>query len=290
MANSSRRQVLNLLATTPVAPWLAPGRDRARNGRWSTAIALGGFAAASPRAGRSYALGEVLEFAASLGFDGVELASVGPGGVHRAGDEDRIADLRRLTDAVRLDCFSLRVTGTDAFAPDATRRLQWGENLEAGADLARKLGATFIEVSPAGGLDGQSAEEGVFHLASSLRRAAEIGAKRGLLVAVTLDRTSAFTSLDQLERVLRTATHPLLRPVFDPASFAGAPGPPEKLLARLGALRVGYARLREGSTAGCLRALREGRYHGWIVVDPTGAPDPYEACARAKGLLDFAAR
>ena len=37
-----------------------------------------------------------------------------------------------------------------------------------------------------------------------------------------------------------------------------------------------------------LRILRDGGYRGWIMVDAWEIPDPYDACLKAKRMLDAA--
>jgi sugar phosphate isomerase/epimerase len=46
----------------------------------------------------------------------------------------------------------------------------------------------------------------------------------------------------------------------------------------------GHARLEES-----LRLLREAGWRGWMMVDAWEIPDPYDACRKARRLMDRAA-
>jgi sugar phosphate isomerase/epimerase len=298
MRDRGRRRLLSLLGTAPLAPWLSPvPRGRQRNGLWSTAIALSGFAACARVNRRSYATAEIFEFAARAGFDGVELSPSGATGPYpRAVEEDRVHKLEGQLEPYGLHPFALRLPAGDLFAPEATRRSYWQEEAEERVALAARLGAGFVEIAPVGALRGGSVEEALLYAAGGLRSTAEAAARRRVMVALNLEPGSVFGTAEQLATLLGEIRHPLVRPVYDPAAFERlAPGRHASLLAQLGPARLAYARLpaatRDRIDLGwSLRALRVGGFRGWIVVDPAAAADPYDACARIRAVADVAAR
>src|SRR5207244_4353168 len=161
---------------------------------WSTAVALSGFAACARSNRRSYPIGEILDFAARAGFDGLELSPTGASGPYpRAVEEDRVHNLERQLETYSLHPFALRLPGADLFAPDANRRVQWQDEAEERVALAARLGASFVEVAPVGALRGSTVEEALFHAASSLRATADVAARRRVTVALNLEPGSVFT-------------------------------------------------------------------------------------------------
>jgi sugar phosphate isomerase/epimerase len=311
----SRRRALSLLAGTPVAPWLAPPGQASKNRLWKTAIGLNGFESAA-RAGQGpYPIWEVLDFAARLGFDGVELVAGWPMGPYPSAKQpDRVRALRRLYDGFGLQIFSLQVNASGAFAPDAGRRSNWLEEVEDRIALARALGCAHIGLWPSGSLNGQPLESATRFLIDHLHRTAELAAKAGIVAAFEIEPPFVFNTEKQLVEILRGVNHPNMKTIYDPSHFdlmTGSHGKPHEMLRRVGVKNIGYVHLTDtdgtlnerGGTSkhlpvgdghanipASLKLLREHGYTGWVMVDTYRTPDPYDACVKAKRAMDQAAR
>ncbi|MCP5518066.1 MAG: sugar phosphate isomerase/epimerase [Verrucomicrobiales bacterium] len=284
-----------------------------RNPLWRTAVGLNGFESGARKYGRTYPLWEILDFAAETGFDGIELVSNWPMGDYpAAGEAARIRALRRMYDGFGLRIFSLQLGAGGAFAPDAEERRRWLAEFRDRAGLARQLGCACVGLWPGGGLRGQTIDEALDQLAASFREAGRMAADHGLIAAYEIEPPFVFNTADHLLRIHRQADHPALKVIYDPSHFDlmnGSTGRPHELLERVGIANIGYLHftdtdgaLRDGGTSKhlppgdghaqlpeSLRRLREAGWRGWIMVDAWEIPDPYDACRKAKRMLDAAA-
>jgi sugar phosphate isomerase/epimerase len=311
----SRRQVLTHLlagaAATVLAPWART--DANHNPLWRTAVGLNGFESAGRKYGKTFPIWEVLDFAQRKGFDGIELVQGWPMGGYPAADEaDRIHALKRLYDGFGLRVFSIQLGAGGAFAPEAEARKRWLGEFRDRVLLARQLGCDCVGLWPGGGLRGQTIDAALDHLANSFHEAGVIAADHGLIAAFEIEPPFVFNTAEQLVRIHRQADHPALKVIYDPSHYDlmnGSTGRPHELLQRVGLQNIGYLHftdtdgtLRDGGTskhlpAGdghahlteSLRILREGGWRGWIMVDAWEIPDPYDACSKAKTMLDAAA-
>lgn len=268
---------------------------------WKTAIGLNAFQSGTHKYKKTFPIWEVLDFAATEGFDGVELVTDWPqGGYPAAAEQGRVRALRRLYDAFGLAIFSIQLGAEGAFAPDAAARAEWLAGFRDRVALARQLGCSCLGLWPGGGLRGQTVDQALKVLGATFHEAAAIAQDAGILTAFEIEPPFVFNREEHLARILAEANHPNLRVIYDPSHFDlmnGSTGRPHELLQRIGVGHVGYLQftdsdgtLRDGGTSkhlGCgdghvqvaesLRVLRDGGFRGWAMIDAWEVPDPYDA-------------
>jgi inosose dehydratase len=308
-----RRAWLKLLGGCGLATASGLSGTTTRNPLWRTAVGLNGFESASRKYGKTFPLWEILEFASREGFDGVELVQGWPMGNYPRSDEAaRVAALRRQYAGFGLQIFSIQLGADGAFDPDSAVRRRWLEDFRDRARLARQLGCQCVGLWPGGGLRGQTLDEALDRLAASFREAGRVAAEHGLIAAFEIEPPFVFNTAEHLLRIHRQADHPSLKVIYDPSHFDlmnGSTGRPHELLQRVGVTNIGYLHLtdtdgtlRDGGTSKhlpcgdghanlpeSLRLLREGGFRGWIMVDAWEIPDPYDACLKARRMLEAAA-
>lgn len=288
--------------------------EGAPNLRWRTAIGLNGFESSARKYQQSFPLWEVLNFAAGEGFDGVELVQGWPMGPYPRGTEmARITALRRQYAGFGLQIFSLQLGADGAFDPDPAVRGRWLAEFRDRARLAKLLGCHCVGLWPGGGLRGQTVDQALDLLAKSFHEAGKVAGDLGLIAAFEIEPPFVFNTAEHLVRIHRQADHPALKVIYDPSHYDlmnGSTGRPHELLLEVGVANIGYLHLtdtdgtlRDGGTSKhlpcgdghanipeSLRLLREGGFRGWIMVDAWEIPDPYDACRKAKRMLDASAR
>jgi len=311
----SRRTLLKLAGSALASSFLptqALATERTR--LWRTAVGLNGFESAGRKYQRIFPLWEILDFASTTGFDGVELVQNWPMGNYPRNDETaRVAALRRLYDGFGLTIFSIQLGADGAFDPDTAVRQRWLDEFRDRVRLARQLGCACVGMWPGGGLRAQTVDAALDRLAASFHQAGQIAAEHGLIAAFEIEPPFVFNQADHLLRIHRQADHPGLKVIYDPSHFDlmnGSTGRPHELLQRVGVQNIGYVQLtdsdgtlRDGGTskhlpAGdghaqlpvSLRLLREGGFRGWIMIDAWEIPDPYDACRKGKRAMDEACR
>lgn len=313
----SRRDFLRTGGLALAAAGLAVAGCATTSGRkpagWKTAVGLNGFQSGVRKYQQNYPIWEVLDFARSEGFDGIELVGDWPqGGYPPAEDAARVRALRNLYDQFGLRIFSLQLGADGAFNPEADKRRAWVAQVGERLQLARQLGCACIGIWPGGGLRGQSIDQAILRLAESFREVAELAAEQGILAAFEIEPPFVFNTEDHLRRILAAADHPNLKTIYDPSHFDlmnGSTGRPHEMLRRIGVANIGYVHLtdtdgtlRDGGTSkhlACgdghanipesLRVLREGGFRGWVMIDAWEIPDPYDACRKGLAMIRRAA-
>ena len=317
--NSSinRRSALKVLASSVAASFAASALPFAALGqaseqKWKTAIGLNGFQSGSRKYHKNYPIWEVLDFASRQGFNGVELVGDWPsGGYPSAKETERVRALRRLYDSFGLRIFSIQLGADGAFDPGEAVRKAWLEQFRDRAQLAKALGCDCVGMWPGGGLRGQTIDQAITTLAQTFHEAGKIAGDLGLLACFEIEPVFVFNKEDHYLRILHGTDHPALKGIYDPSHFDqmnGATGKPEEMLLRVGVKNIGYVQfcdtdstLRDGGTSkhlGCgdgrvdcaksLRILKDGGFHGWLMVDEWEVPDPYDACIKCKSAFDAA--
>jgi sugar phosphate isomerase/epimerase len=313
----SRRSALKVLASSAVTSFAASALPFAALGqaseqKWKTAIGLNGFQSGSRKYHKNYPIWEVLDFASRQGFNGVELVGDWPsGGYPSAKETERVRALRRLYDSFGLRIFSIQLGADGAFDPTEAGRKAWLEQFRDHAQLAKALGCDCVGMWPGGGLRGQTIDQAITTLAQTFHEAGKIAGDLGLLACFEIEPVFVFNKEDHYLRILHGADHPALKGIYDPSHFDqmnGATGKPEEMLLRVGVKNIGYVQfcdtdstLRDGGTSkhlGCgdgrvdcaksLRILKDGGFHGWLMVDEWEVPDPYDACIKCKSAFDAA--
>lgn len=312
-APKSRRQFLQTCGLATSAAGLALAGCATSNysvrAGWKTAIGLNGFQSSGHKYQENYPLWEVLDFARTEGFDGIELVSDWPqGGYPPADDPARVRALRRLYDGFGLRIFSLQLGADGAFDPDADKRRAWVKGVGEKARLARQLGCACIGMWPGGGLRGQSIDLAIARLAESFHAVGDLAGEQGVLAAFEIEPPFVFNTGDHLKRILAATAHPNLKTIYDPSHFDlmnGSTGRPHELLQRIGVANIGYVHLtdtdgtlRDGGTSkhlACgdghanipesLRVLRDGGFKGWLMIDAWEIPDPYDACRKGLAMI-----
>jgi len=307
----NRREVLRLLGTfacvSPFATVAASGQERTG---WKTAFGLNGFASSARKYNKIYPIWEVLDFAAQLGFRGIELVANWPMGDYPQSEEPtRIAALKRLYDAYGLQVFSIQTGAGGAFDPDESAREKWLAEFRDHARFAKAVGCDCLGMWPGGGLRGQTLDQAIVHLGRSFREAGKIAADLGLIAAFEIEPVFVFNTEDHLRRILDEADHPALKTIYDPSHFDlmnGSTGKPHELLSRIGVDKIGYIHFtdtdgtrRDGGTSkhlpcgdghidvtASLQTLWEGGFRGWANIDAWEIEDPYDACQKGKQAFD----
>ncbi|MCI0540938.1 MAG: sugar phosphate isomerase/epimerase [Verrucomicrobiales bacterium] len=310
-----RRAALKLLAASAVAPALSFAADsKSEDAKWKIALGLNGFQSGSRKYKKNYPIWEILDFAARSAFEGVELVGDWPSGGYPASAEtERIRALRRLYDAYGLRVFSIQLGAGGAFDPEENARKTWLAELRERVALAKQLGCDCVGLWPGGELRGQTIDQAIERLAGTFRETGQIAGDAGLLACFEIEPPFVFNTEDHFLRILHGANHPALKGIYDPSHFdvmTGSSGHPEEMLRRVGVQNIGYVHfcdtdgtLRDGGTSkhlGCgdghvdcaksLKLLKEGGFHGWIMVDEWEVPDPYDACIKCKRAIDEARR
>ena len=281
---------------------------------WRIAVGLNGFQSGTHKYRRNYPIWEVLDFASRHGFEGVELVADWPAGSYPAATEKaRVQALRRLYDLYGLHIFSIQLGADGAFDPNPAVRREWLEQFRDRVHLAQQLGCHCVGLWPGGGLRGQNLEQALEVLSKSFHDAGEIASERGLLACFEIEPVFVFNREEHYLRILHGANHPAVKGIYDPSHFDqmnGATGKPEEMLLRVGVKNIGYVQfcdtdstLRDGGTSkhlGCgdgridcaksLQILKQGGFHGWIMVDQWEVPDPYDACLKCKRAFGAVAR
>jgi len=284
--------------------------DPPQPGGWRTAFGLNGFASSSRKYNKTFPLWEVLDFAARLGFHGIELHATWPmGGYPRPDEAGRIAALKRLYDAYGLQVFSIQTGAGGAFAPDVAERKRWLAEFRDHARFARAVGCDCIGMWPGGGLRGQTMDEAIERLGGSFREAAKVAGDLDLIPAFEIEPVFVFNTEDHLRRILEAADHPGLRTIYDPSHFDlmnGSTGRPHEMLKRIGVRNIGYVHFtdtdgtrRDNGTSkhlpcgdghidvqASLATLWQGGFRGWMNIDAWEIPDPYDACRKGKRAFD----
>lgn len=297
------------LATT-LAAIAAALPARAGSPPWRAGLGLNGFMSSAAEFKKTYPLWEVLDFAARLGFDGIELVEGWPqGGYPQANEIERVSALRGLYDRYGLKIYTFQTGGPGAHSADPAARQAWLADLDGKIALAKALGCDFIGHWPGGGLEGHAdVDQAITALAGSYREAAKRCADNGLFLSFEIEPPFIFNTLDHLHTILERAGAPALKTNYDPSHFdlmSGSKGKPEDMLRALGVDHIGHVHFTDtdgtlfGGTSrhlpageghcdltASLQLLREGGYTGWIMVDPWLIEDPYRAARQGKRLID----
>jgi sugar phosphate isomerase/epimerase len=262
--------------------------------------------------GNSFPIWEVLDFARTEGFEGIEDVQGWPKPYPAADDDLSIGRLRDFYARYNLKIFSIQTSAGGAFRRDPGERTRWLGQFAGWARFARKAGCECIGVWPGGGLDGQSLEEARDRLIETLKEVAKIVSDEELMASVEIEPPFEFHTIEDLIAIVDGVGHPLVRGMYDPSHFDlmnGGEGRPEELLRRLGVHRLGYIHLTDtdgtlfGGTSKhlpcgdghvdirkSLEILWEGGYEGWIMIDAWKTEDPYDACRKGRIAIESARR
>lgn len=293
-------------------PFFAQGAAVETRPAWKTAIGLNGFASGARKYQANYPIWEILRFARENGFNGVELVDGWPNGAYPSLEESsRCRALLDLYERYELEIFSIQTGAGGAFSPKSADRKEWLENFRSRAKLAQFLGCDCIGMWPGGGLRGSSIDEAIHFLAASFSEAARIGEQLGLVVAFEIEPPFVFNTESHLVQILEASHKSPLKTIYDPSHFDlmnGAKGKPHEMLARIGVDQIGYVHLtdcdgtlRDGGTSkhlacgeghidipASLRALQQGGFDGWIMIDQWEIPDPYDASIKGLRAIEAA--
>lgn len=279
---------------------------------WRIAAGLNGFMSSEQVHKQRYPIWEVLDFCRREGFEGIELVQGWPSGAYPAADEkQRIAALKDLYDRYGLKIYTIQSAPAGRpFAESADERKEWLRTFRDQIRLAKALGCDFLGTWPGGALGKQSIDEAIDRCAATYRQAARMCDDEGLWLSFEIEPPFVFNTLDHLRRILTAAEHPALKTNYDPSHFdlmSGSTGKPEAMLAALGVEHIGHVHLTDtdgtlfhGTSkhlacgdghcdmGASLRALWDGGYRGWIMIDAWMIPDVYDACRKGKSAIDRA--
>lgn len=309
---ATRRQFLaGGMATGAFAVAGTASGENGRHPRWQRGLGLNGFMSSSQEFEKTYPIWEVLDFAASEGFDGIELVEGWPmGGYPSPREPERAASLKRLYDEYGLRVYTIQTGGSGPYCADAETRKKWLLAFRDQVRLCQLLGCAFIGHWPGGGLAGNpDVDSAIGFLAASYREAATLCADAGMHLSFEIEPPFIFNTPGHLQRILAETDHPACKTNYDPSHFDlmwGCKGRPEEMLERVGVKHIGHVHLTDtdgtmfGGTSrhlpcgdghcdigASLKVLREGGYNGWIMIDGWKIEDVYDAAR--KGMRAIAA-
>ena len=279
----------------------------ANSPNWKTAIGLNGFDSSHHKYGKVYSIEEIMKFAKDEGFDGLELIQGWPfGNYPSVADQDAVDRLVTYYRSSGLRPFSIQVMADGAFDPDPNVRKAWLDLFRDRVIFAKKLGAAHVGLWPVGGLRNQSVEEALGHLVVSFREAVQMAAAVDIEPGFEIEPPFVFNTVEQMQQIIDRSG---MKFIYDPSHcdlMHGSVGRPHEVLEKLRVDRVAYVHftdtdgtLRDGGTskhlaAGdghaqlevSLRMLKIGGFQGWIMCDAWEIPDPYDACRKAKKMIE----
>ena len=278
--------------------------------KWKTGLGLNGFMSSGQEFNKTYPIWEVLDFAATQGFDGIELVDGWPMGAYpRQDDPKRVAALKRLYDQYGLRIYTIQTGGAACYCADAAARRDWLRTFADQVRLCQRLGCEFIGHWPGGGLAGNpDVDHAIDNLVASYCEAAGICADAGMHMSFEIEPPFVFNTLDHLQRILAGVDHPACKTNYDPSHFDlmwGSKGKPEEMLERVGVEHIGHVHLTDtdgtmfGGTSkhlacgdghcdipASLKTLWDGGFEGWIMIDGWKIEDVYTAARKGKQAID----
>lgn len=306
-----RRDLLRYLGTLAALAAMPQVGFTAMAG-WKTAVGLNGFASGEGKYKKKYPIWEVLQFASSHGFDGIELVEGWLwNGYPTVDEKERVEAIIRMVGAYNLKIFSIQLGVDQAFDPDPEKRKQWRTKFQEQVKFASAIGCEHVGMWPGGGLRGQTIDQAIDVLADSFRQAAEIAGEYNIMPCFEIEPPFVFNTEEHMRRIFEKANHSNLKIIYDPSHFDlmnGSTGKPHEMLQRIGVENIGYLHftdtdgtLLDGGTSKhlpcgdghahleeSLRVLKEGGFNGWIMIDEWEVPDPYRACVQCKEMIEKA--
>ncbi|MBI3909765.1 MAG: sugar phosphate isomerase/epimerase [Armatimonadetes bacterium] len=217
----------------------------------------------------------LLECARALGFDGVELSGI---------DDDPIARVTiAAQQAVGVCVVSVVCHEHDFGAADVTRRGPARERVVRAVKYADRLGAGIV-LLPIHVLTTLDDFSMIARLEEDLRYIAQRGEALGVVIGCLVPLAAAETL-----QFLDTVDSDFVLCYYDVAQAAHAGRDPAAEIRHLGS-RICQVRLREEDgrllgegrvdLGGCLRALAEIQFPGYLILAPPPTPDPMDALRR----------
>jgi len=279
----------------------APAIAAPSKAQWRTAIGMNGFASATRKYHKNFAIEDVLGFASKAGFQGVEVVENWPHPSYpHSGNKDAVKALRDKHAKHDLQIFAIQTGASEAFSPNAEARKRYIAMMRDRVALAKSLGCSCIGMWPYGPLRGQKIDQAIKHLGNSFAEVARIADDQGIIAAFEIEPPFNFNKKEHWTQILEAAKEPKLKIIYDPSHFDlmnGSTGNPHEMLKDIGVEHVGYIHftdtdgtLRDGATSKHLpvgdghinidasfQTLRDGGFEGWIMIDGWEIPDPYDA-------------
>lgn len=289
-------------ATAP----LEPARVNGQHSPWRFAIGLNGFGSSETHHGKRYAYDEILEFARTEGFEGIELWRGWRGGYPDSDDSEGIRATREKVESHGLQIFSIQagVRGVNPVSDDLGERLEYSSQLKRQVDLAVGLGCDAMGLWSFGREPEGLSEDGLISRFSDVvRPVVEHAVGNGIVLAIEGEPPLLINSPERYHKLFASVGMAEFKAIFDPAHFDvlnGARGRPEDLLLELGVDRIGYVQFCDGDStlrpfpdgrSGTSRhlpcgdgiydisklcsILDEGGFRGWFQMDSWGTEDAY---------------
>jgi sugar phosphate isomerase/epimerase len=274
------------------------------------AFGLNGYESSENSFKNNFPIWEVLEFAQREGFEGIELVPHWP---HRAmyvdpADDARIASLRGFFARYNLKIFSIQTFGQDAFQASRSVRDGWVKRFAALAHFAHRAGCECIGYWPMGDVGGQTVDQAIDSLVSSLREMGKIVSDEELMLGIEIEPPFAFNRPEHAIRILDGADHPQVKWIYDPSHFdlmTGSRGKPHEMLEQLGVRRIAYIQFTDTDgtlfhgtskhlpcgdghidVRASLETLWNGGFEGWFMIDAWDTRDPFDACRKGRRAVE----
>ncbi len=317
MSTLTRRAILAQLACLGCAPDAGRAPEgSAKATDWRFAIGLNGFGSSETHHGTRYVYEEILDFARSEGFEGIELWRGWRDGYPDPDDDGGIRAIRQKVEAYGLTVFSLQggVRGVNPISDDVAERSEYAARLTRQVDMAVKFGCDAMGLWAAGRPPDNAGEDEVIErLAGTVRPVCRHAADRGIILAIEGEPPLIVNSAQRYRKLFAAVGMDAFKVIFDPSHFdilGGGRGRPQDLLLELGVDRVGYVQFSDGDST--LRPLPGGRaatsrhlacgdgtydiqqlcsllldggFRGWMQMDSWGTRDAYRTSKSCKDAI-----
>jgi sugar phosphate isomerase/epimerase len=235
----------------------------------------------------SGSLEEKLAKASSLGYDGVELITVEPASINRAGVKSLLSKHHLKISAIASGgmAFAAKLT---LLHPDAATASLARRRLDEMIELAAELDASVVTVGSFRGRAVGDVKHSKKELADVLRRAGERAGERGVRLAVEpINRYEAdlLNTADETLAFLREVDHPAVGVLLDTYHLNIEESSWTEPYCRvMAAGKLFYAHLGDNNRLApgqglidfrsILCTLRDGGYGSWLSAELLGKPDP----------------
>jgi hydroxypyruvate isomerase len=276
---------------------------------WKLCLGINGFAVVGPIHNVKVTYEEVLEHAAKLGYDGIELdgrdgAGIAPyPDVH---DAATVAAYARNVTSYGLEVVGIQagVTRGEIGSPDQSSRLEWGRCAVEQVEFCHAMGGVQCGFWPAMKQPDLPQEEVVSRMSEALRPVAARAEELGLMTTIEPEAIQLAYNYALAARVVDAVGSPNFRLIYDCGHAQMLDGDALEAVTRYAGY-IGHVHFCDSDDSNfqnvarhlgtgegtldlnaILNALRDVGYDRWVQADVWGHPEPFRASRLLKGTLD----